>query len=157
MCSTAPFQFRWLKGYIYSSRYYHHQIGSINLSHQPFPIIFCHALHIHSRKTRILLSPLLCSLWWVQIVNIWGCMFSVYPIPSWWLREYIAWSYYYHQIGSMNYYPLFRVRSWNNGMRCMSLYILLRRTLVGNKIVDHSDVVGASPVGAALTASSFST
>ena len=27
--------------------------------------------------------------------------------------------YYHHQIGSMNYYPLFRVRSWNNGMRCM--------------------------------------
>ena len=25
----------------------------------------------------------------------------------------------------------------------------IRRTLVGNKIVDHSDVVGASPVGAA--------
>ena len=34
-------------------------------------------------------------------------------------------SYYHHQIGSMNYHPLFRVRSWNNGMRCMSLYILL--------------------------------
>ena len=33
-------------------------------------------------------------------------------------------SYYHHQIGSMNYYPLFRVRSWNNGMRCMSFYIL---------------------------------
>ena len=31
------------------------------------------------------------------------------------------------------------------------------RTLVGNKIVDHSDVVGASPVGAAPTTSSFST
>ena len=31
------------------------------------------------------------------------------------------------------------------------------RTLVGNKIVDHSDVVGQSPVGAAPTASSFST
>ena len=29
-------------------------------------------------------------------------------------------------------------------------------TLVANKIVDHSDVVGASPVGAALTTSSFS-
>ena len=26
-------------------------------------------------------------------------------------------SYYHHQIGSMNYYPLFSVRSWNNGMR----------------------------------------
>ena len=33
----------------------------------------------------------------------------------------------------------------------------IRRTLVGNTIVDHSDVVGASPVGAAPTTSSFST
>ena len=32
----------------------------------------------------------------------------------------------------------------------------IRYTLVGNKIVDHSDVVGASPVGAAPTTSSFS-
>ena len=31
-------------------------------------------------------------------------------------------SYYHHQIGSMNYYPLFRVMTWNNGMRFMSLY-----------------------------------
>ena len=31
----------------------------------------------------------------------------------------------------------------------------IRRTLVGNKIVDHSDVVGASPVGAAPTTSSY--
>ena len=30
-------------------------------------------------------------------------------------------------------------------------------TLVSNEIVDHSDVVGASPVGAAPTTSSFST
>ena len=33
----------------------------------------------------------------------------------------------------------------------------IRGTLIGNKIVDHSDVVGASPVGAAPTTSSFST
>ena len=33
----------------------------------------------------------------------------------------------------------------------------IRRTLVGKKIVDHSDVVGASPVGAAPTTSSLST
>ena len=32
----------------------------------------------------------------------------------------------------------------------------IRCTLVGNKIVDHSDVVGASPVGAAPTKTSFS-
>ena len=33
----------------------------------------------------------------------------------------------------------------------------IRRTLAGSKFVDHSDVVGASPVGAAPTTSSFST
>ena len=33
----------------------------------------------------------------------------------------------------------------------------IRRTLVGKKIVDFSDVVGAAPVGAAPTTSSFST
>ena len=33
----------------------------------------------------------------------------------------------------------------------------IRHTLIGNKIVDHSDLVGASPVGAAPTTSSFST
>ena len=33
----------------------------------------------------------------------------------------------------------------------------ISRTLGGNKIFDHSDVVGASPVGAAKTTSSFST
>ena len=33
----------------------------------------------------------------------------------------------------------------------------ISRTLVGNRIVDNSDVVGASPVGAAPTTSSFST
>ena len=33
----------------------------------------------------------------------------------------------------------------------------VRHTLVGSKIVDHSYVVGASPVGAAPTAPSFST
>ena len=33
----------------------------------------------------------------------------------------------------------------------------ISRILVGDKIVDHSDVVGASPVGAAPTTSWFST
>ena len=33
----------------------------------------------------------------------------------------------------------------------------ISRTLIGNDIVDHSDVVGASPVGAAPTTISFST
>ena len=33
MCSTDPFHYRWLNGYIYSWFYNHHQIGSIHLSH----------------------------------------------------------------------------------------------------------------------------
>ena len=33
----------------------------------------------------------------------------------------------------------------------------ISHTLVGNKIADHVDVIGASPVGAAPTTSSFST
>ena len=33
----------------------------------------------------------------------------------------------------------------------------MRRALLGNNIVDHSDVVGAAPAGAAPTTSSFST
>ena len=33
----------------------------------------------------------------------------------------------------------------------------IRRTIVGSTIVDHSDVVGAMPVGAAPTTSSLST
>ena len=41
-----------------------------------------------------------------------------------WENRY-ALSYYHHQIRSMNYYPLFRVKSWNNGVRCMSVYILI--------------------------------
>ena len=40
-------------------------------------------------------------------------------------------------------------------MHCQTSVI--RHTFVGNKIVDHSDVVGASPVGAAPATSSFST
>ena len=34
-------------------------------------------------------------------------------------------SWYHHQIGSMIHLPLFRIRSWNYGMRCMSFYILM--------------------------------
>ena len=52
-------------------------------------------------------------------------MFSVYPFPcDDWENKYTL-SYCHHQIRSMNYYPLLRVRSWNNGVHCMSFYILM--------------------------------
>ena len=41
------------------------------------------------------------------------------------VRICIPFSYYHHQIGSMMPLPLFSVRSWNNGMRCMYFYILI--------------------------------
>ena len=88
------------------------------------------SVHIELNKCLPDISCRVCEQVWVYslsypLCNIWGCMFSDYPISSWWLREYIALSYYHHQIGIMNYYTLFRVRSGNNGMHCMSLYILL--------------------------------
>ena len=52
------------------------------------------------------------------------CVFSL-PISLVIIEIIYTLSYYHHQIGSMTYYPLFRVRSWNNGMRCLSLYILI--------------------------------
>ena len=160
MYSTSPFQFRWFKGYICSSCYYHHQIRNINVTHYNHIflwlcawdvcfIIFCH-LHLHSGKTRNLFSLLLCSLWWMQIVryilvcqiyfvecvskiwecslnyplyNIWGChsvclQFTHFTCDDW---EYTL-SYYHHQIWSMNYHPLLRVRSWMLCDVCLYFY-----------------------------------
>ena len=187
-------------GYIYSSCYYHRQIGSIHLSHcyHIFPwlcawdvcyIIFCHLLHIRSGKTGNLffiiivqfmvsanigirfglqivlvclystpshyhhcenlsegielikcLSRYILSSVWVRlnifsplsIIQYVGCMFSVYPLPLWWLREYI---YIYilcliitikSEVWTITH-CFFSVRSWNNGIRYMSVYILRER------------------------------
>ena len=85
------------------------------------------------------------------LYNTRGCVFSVYPFSCDDWEDIYTLSYCYHQIGSMNHYPLFRVRSWNNGARCMSFCILIKHTLACNKTVDHSDV------GAAPTTFSFST
>ena len=50
--------------------------------------------------------------------------FTHSPCDDW--ENIYTLSYYHHQIESMSYYPLFRVRSWNNGVRCMSFYILIK-------------------------------
>ena len=145
MCSTDPFQFTWLKGYIYSPCYYHHQIGSINVSncYHIFSMVMCLRCLLHHILSRIaytfrknwdfvliiivqfMMSANYRMRYGLQIVliclyitpshyhhcvhlsvdielifcrvcesdwsyslsypsfNIWGCMFSVYPIPSW--------------------------------------------------------------------------
>ena len=60
----------------------------------------------------------------LSIIQYMGlCVFS-WLISLVMIERIYTLSCYHHQIGSMKYYTLFRVRSWNNGMRCMSLYIL---------------------------------
>ena len=101
MWSTGPFQYGWLKGFIYSSCHYHPQIGSIHLSHcyHIFPwlcvsdvsyIIFCYLLHIYSGKSGNLFSLLLCSLWWVQIIGY------VFVLKIVFVCLYITPSHYHH-------------------------------------------------------------
>ena len=203
MCSTGPFQYRWLKGYsyrysVFEDDYYHNKIGSIHLSHcyHIFPwlcawdvcyIIVCHLLHIRSWKTGNFFSWLLCSLWWVQIVGrVLACrsysfvcivhhliiiivqsyikttlnlqnacqiyfvecvsktmrilsithyticgavsfQFTYFCCDSW--ENIYTLSNYHHQIGSRNYYPLLRVRPWNNGVHYkLSILFILHKT-----------------------------
>ena len=60
----------------------------------------------------------------LSIIQYMGlCVFSL-PISLVMIEMIYTLSYYHHQIGSMNYYPLFRARSWNNGMRCVSIFLL---------------------------------
>ena len=61
----------------------------------------------------------------LSIIQYMGlCVFTL-PIFLVMIERICTLSYYHNQIGSINYHPLFRVMSWNNDMRCMSLYILL--------------------------------
>ena len=62
------------------------------------------------------------QLFIIQYVGL--CVFSL-PISLVMIEIIYILSYYHHQIERMNYYPLFRVRSWNNGVRCMYFYILM--------------------------------
>ena len=70
----------------------------------------------------------------IQCMGLW--VFNL-PISLVMIERIYTLSYYHHQIGSMNYYPLFRVRSWNNGIRCMPLYILIQLSRTGIWFVNH--------------------
>ena len=67
--------------------------------------------------------------------------FSRFSCDDW--KNVYTLSYCHHQIGSMNHYPLFRVMSRNNGMRCMSLYILIK---CGMKLLIHSLTSTVAPL-----------
>ena len=61
----------------------------------------------------------------LSIIQYMGLRVFSLPISLVRIERIYTLSYYHHQIGNMNYYPLFRVGSWNNGMHCMPLCILM--------------------------------
>ena len=139
LCSTGPFQYRWLKGYIYismlfssSNRKYHHMLSFISLcSGKPGISFSCSCAVYDSANSRMRFAlqialvclystpshyhhcaklsedselikclsdiccrvcktkHILCYPFYNPLYNIWGCVFSVYPLLLWWLREYI--------------------------------------------------------------------
>ena len=80
MCWTGPFECRWLKVYIYNPSYYHHQIGSIHLSHcchifpwfvsemvvLPYSVIY----YIYISGTLGLCFNYSCSVYWCSVYGI---------------------------------------------------------------------------------------
>ena len=86
--------------------------------------------------------------------------YSGYPAASQWGRVTcspgpVRGRYVYVSIDNASHYLVMcEVKVFGGMYRKISN---ISRTLVGYKFVDHSDVVGASPVGAAPTTSSFST
>ena len=79
-------------------------------------------IYLSSVWVRLSIFSQLSIIWYMGL-----CVFSL-PISTVMIEIIYTLSYYHHQIGSMNYYPLFRVRwlrSWNNGARCMFLDILM--------------------------------
>ena len=90
-------------------------------------------------------------------INAWIFVLSIYPYsPGWihWHWENIMWRAQWKNCTYKRHSETGEL--W--GVYCRYCQIFhIGRTLVGNKTVDHSDVVGASPVGPAPTTSSFST
>ena len=96
--------------YITLSHYHH----CANLS-DDIELIKCHS-DIFCVGIRLSIFSQLCIIQYMGL-----CIFRL-PISLVMFKRIYTLSYYHHQIGSMKYFPLFRVRSWNNGLRCMSLY-----------------------------------
>ena len=96
MCKTAPFNFRWSIGYIYNSYHYHHQIGSIYLSHwcYIFPwlrawgggtIIHCELIYTYLGKAKF------CVLYYCAILR---CGQIIEYINTRWSYSFVWTSHY---------------------------------------------------------------
>ena len=81
------------------------------------------------------LSDIFCRVCKIeQIKHILSVQFTHSHCDDW--ENIYTLFYHHHQIGSVNYYPLFRTRSWNNGVCCVSLYssyiVSVQRNQVGH-------------------------
>ena len=109
-------------------------LSSSHQKYQPYPLL-CKLIWRHwtykmpvkyisssVSKIKHILSYIQCT-----ICGTVSFQFTRFPCDKWeniYIHIYIYILFYcHHQIGSMNYYPLFRVRSWNNGMRCMFIFV----------------------------------
>ena len=91
----------------------------------------------HNRRYIMPVRYILSSVWMrlsifsqLSIIQYMGLCIFILPISLLMIERIYTLSYYHHQIGSMNYYPLFRVKSWNNGMRCMPRYSYINKAPV---------------------------
>ena len=89
---------------------------------------YLETLNLYKMPDSYILSSVWVRLSIFSQLSIMGLSVFSLPISLVMIERIYTLSYYHHQIGSMNYYPLFRVRSWNSGIRCMSLYIFILMT-----------------------------
>ena len=109
--------------YITPSHYHHWANLSEDIEHKMPDRYILSSVYVRLR--------IFSQLYIIQYMGL--CVFSL-PISRVMNERTYTLSYYHHQIGSMNYYPLLRVRPWNNGMRCMSLYSYLAISSCGSDV-----------------------
>ena len=105
--------------FLYITPYYYHHFANIS---EDIELIKCLSdIFCRVCKTKHILS--------VIHYMIYGAVCfqrSHFPCDDWENIYIYTLFYSHHQIGNMNYYALFRARSWNNGMRCMVSTFFLR-------------------------------
>ena len=110
---------------------------------------------------------------WLDAYTEWSLMFCPMKILTFWLKLHVYWSiflgfwlttspqWFGWWLGTEEGTSIYLIQY--QGLCCQKPYqecpqtSIISNTLLGSKLVDHSDVVGASPVGAAPTTSAFLT
>ena len=137
--------------------YWNHLYGLIDFHFRYFRRYGLIDLHFRYLSRRVV------SFYWNSTNSVYQNSYKIYIQPELLVLQHSCGISQWQQVG------IFLLTYFNS---CFSVLVALcvenpqvdcrqvsniRLTLVGNKIFDHSDVVGASPIGAAPTTSSFST